>query len=226
MARYGRRAVLGGAVALVGAASALGAEKKSEEPEVAPGEDLMREHGVLRRVMQVYDEAIRRLGGTEALPLDAVAGGAGIVRRVIEDYHEKLEEKFLFPRFEKAKQHADLTATLRAQHQVGRALTDKVVQLCRAPLKDAAARRQLSEVLASFNRMYRAHAAREDTVLFPAFHQLVGEKAYDELGEQFEAEEHKALGGEGFEKAVVEVAALEEKLGLADLARFTPQTPP
>jgi hypothetical protein len=26
--------------------------------------------------------------------------------------------------------------------------------------------------------MYRPHAAREDTVLFPAFHALVGEKTY------------------------------------------------
>src|SRR5678816_8365 len=64
--------------------------------EVTPVEDLMREHGVLRRVMFLYDEASLRLDKQREIPLDALASCAGIVRRVIEDYHEKLEENFLF----------------------------------------------------------------------------------------------------------------------------------
>src|ERR1700758_346024 len=32
-----------------------------EEEEVAPAEDLMREHGVLNRVLLIYEEALRRL---------------------------------------------------------------------------------------------------------------------------------------------------------------------
>lgn len=62
-----------------------------EEEEVTPAEDLMREHGVLRRVMYLYDDAALRLDAQREVPLDALAGGAAIVRRVIEDYHEKLE---------------------------------------------------------------------------------------------------------------------------------------
>jgi hypothetical protein len=34
--------------------------------------------------------------------------------------------------------------------------------------------------------MYRPHAVREDTVVFPAFRSVVGHSAYRELGEQFE----------------------------------------
>jgi hemerythrin-like domain-containing protein len=62
----------------------------------------MREHGALRRVMFVFDETAHRLETGADVPLDALAAGAGIIRRVIEDYHEKLEEQHLFPRFEKA----------------------------------------------------------------------------------------------------------------------------
>src|SRR3954467_388316 len=62
-----------------------------EEDEVTPAEDLMREHGVLRRVMYLYDEAAHRFDAKLEVPLDALAGCAGIIRRVIEDYHEKLE---------------------------------------------------------------------------------------------------------------------------------------
>lgn len=207
-----------------------------EDDEVTPAEDLMREHGVLRRVMYLYDDAADRLtarargdtrGDTrgdnrgESMPLDALAACAGIVRRVIEDYHEKLEEDFLFPRFEKAGKLADLTAVLRRQHVAGRVLTEQITQLTRAALADAD-RARLAAALRSFNHMYRPHAAREDTVLFPELRGLVGERAYAELGEQFEDKEKQMLGDRGFEHAVEEVAKLEQAFGLDDLARLTP----
>jgi hypothetical protein len=37
-----------------------------------------------------------------------------------------------------------------------------------------------------------------------------------------EADEKKALGAEGFGKAVAEVASLEQRLGIYELAQFTP----
>jgi hemerythrin-like domain-containing protein len=223
MADRNRREILIGVGAglLLTASPAAAATKKArpakEEEEVAPAEDLMREHGVLRRVMFLYDEAARRLEGGDKPPLDALASGAGIVRKVIEDYHEKLEENFIFPRMEKAKKLTDLTATLRRQHEAGRTVTVNIVKLC-----DGSDPKQLAGLLRTFNRMYRPHAAREDTVLFPAFHELVGEKAYRELGDQFEDEEKKKLGNQGFEGAVAQVAKLEEQFGLADLDQFTP----
>ena len=69
--------------------------------------------------------------------------------------------------------------------------------------------------------MYRPHAAREDTVLFPAFAELVGRAACRELGEQFEEREHALFGEHGFSDVVREVADLEQTLGIYDLARFT-----
>jgi hypothetical protein len=60
------------------------------------------------------------------------------------------------------------------------------------------------------------------TVLFPSFRKVIGRAAYRELGEQFEEEEHRRFGEEGFEKTVGEVASIEAGLGIADLSRFTP----
>jgi hypothetical protein len=34
----------------------------------------MREHGVLRRVMYIYDEAVQRFDAQREVPLDALAG--------------------------------------------------------------------------------------------------------------------------------------------------------
>lgn len=39
-----------------------------DEQEVSPGEDLMREHGVLKRVLLIYDEAGRRIDAGKDLP--------------------------------------------------------------------------------------------------------------------------------------------------------------
>ncbi len=196
-------------------------DKDKDDDEVTPAEDLMREHGVLRRVMYLYDDAAERLVGHRDVPLDALAACAGIVRRVIEDYHEKLEEDFLFPRFEKAGKLADLTAVLRRQHVAGRTLTEQITQLTRASLADAD-RARLAAALRSFNHMYRPHAAREDTVLFPELRGLLGKHAYEELGDQFEDKEKQMLGDHGFEHAVEQVAKLEQAFGFDDLAKLTP----
>jgi hemerythrin-like domain-containing protein len=71
--------------------------------------------------------------------------------------------------------------------------------------------------------MYRPHEAREDTVLFPAFHGIVSKNEYDSLGEEFEKKEDELFGEEGFFKVLDQVAALEKKLGIYDLSRFTPR---
>jgi hemerythrin-like domain-containing protein len=223
-----RRSFLAGSgVVLVGcAARARGAHgaapaRDDAEEEVTPAEDLMREHGVLRRVMYLYDEAIDRFGAGREVPLDALAGGAGIIRHVIEDYHEQLEEQHVFPEFERANKLVELTTVLRKQHAVGRSLTDRVLALAKAPLADAD-RATLVTTLRAFNHMYRAHASREDTVLFPELRGLVGGKAYAELGEQLEEKETELLGDHGFEHAVADVAKLEEAFGVDDLAKLTP----
>jgi len=197
-----------------------------EGEEVSPAEDLMREHGVLKRVLLVYGEAIRRIDAREELPPDAVADGATIIRTFIEDYHEKLEEDYLFPRFEKAGRLTDLTAVLRAQHQAGRRLTDRVRQLSTLQaLRSPESARTLRDRLQAFTRMYEPHEAREDTVLFPAFRTIVSTQEYGALGEDFEKREHQLFGEDGFERMVDRVAAIEKRLGIYELGQFTPKTP-
>jgi hemerythrin-like domain-containing protein len=176
----------------------------------------MQEHGVLERILLIYDEAARRIENSEQLDLRVITSAAGIVRRFVEDYHEKLEEQFVFPRLQAAHREVDLVAILLRQHQRGREVTDDIVRRAGSP-----ATPELAQVLRSFARMYRPHAAREDTVLFPAFRDVVGRAAYRELGEQFEDEEHELFGEHGFENTVAEVARLETALGIADLAGFT-----
>ncbi len=219
-----RRRVLKSALAvgpalLVGRHAGVQGTPPSEE--VSTVEDLMREHGVLRRVLLIYGEAVRRIDVKGDVPAPVITSAAALVRRFVEDYHEKLEEDYLFPRFRKAGTHVDLVNVLLEQHQRGRAVTAEIQKLAAAG--SAVDRSQLRGRLQAFIRMYAPHAAREDTVLFPAFKQLVTPKEYDALGDEFEKKEDQLFGEHGFEKNVDEVAGLEKQIGIYDLSRFTPQ---
>ena len=199
--------------------------KKDKADDIPPTEDLMREHGVVRRVLIVYDEAARGLMGDDRNAAGAVAGGAALVRRFVEGYHEKLEEEFVLPALEKAGKLVELAKVIRAQHAAGRKLTDAITTAAKAvgPTTGVDQRRALIALIQSFGRMYTAHAAWEDTELFPAYRALFTEAQLDALGEKFEEQEHKLLGASGFEGALQEVGALETALGIHDLATFTPR---
>ena len=201
------------------------AETKAQgEEDVSPAEDLMREHGVLKRVLLVYREVLRRLDAKQDFPPEQLRAAADIIRSFIENYHEKLEEDHLFPRFRKHGKLVQLVDVLQAQHQAGRRVTDITLQLATASaLKNASERDQLHQSLASFIRMYEPHEAREDTVLFPVLHEIVSANEYDALGEDFEKKEHQLFGEEGFEGQVAKVAKIEKALGIYDLSQFTPK---
>jgi hemerythrin-like domain-containing protein len=221
-----RRITFAGAgLALAGAGSSLHAEEEENE-EVAPAEDLMREHGVLNRILLIYEECRRRLSSVRSnlasLSPAVLADAAGIIRRFIEDYHEKLEEDHLFPRFEKAHRDLALVKVLRDQHRAGRRLTEETLHLAGGKLSGAADRDRLDAALRKFVVMYRPHEAREDTVLFPAIRRIVSPHEYDALGEEFEKKERALFGQDGFESIVEKVAGIEKSLGIYELAQFTP----
>jgi hemerythrin-like domain-containing protein len=222
---------VGAGIVLVGAAAraegrpAASSPRKDDAAAIAPPEDLMREHGVLNRILLLYEEGIRRLDARRPLPIETIARAADTIRRFIEQYHEKLEEDHLFPRFEKAGKLVDLVSILRGQHRAGRRLTETVLARANTTsIQSASGRRELTEALRLFIRMYRPHEAREDTVLFPAIRTVVPPKELDGLGEQFEDKEHELFGKAGFEGVVAQVAQLEQTFGIYDLEHFTPSS--
>lgn len=197
--------------------------KEEQNAEVSPPEDLMREHGVLRRILLIYENIQDRLNTGTEFSAHVLSGAADIIRKFIEEYHEKLEEEHLFPRFEKAGKLTELVKVLREQHRVGRSLTEYIrTSSAGAALKDAGKRRELGEKMQLFIRMYRPHAAREDTILFPVVRSIMSPQEFASMGERFEDKETELFGEGGFEKIVGKVADLEKPLGIYQLAQFTP----
>lgn len=207
-----------------------GAKKEGAEgeKEVTAGEDLMREHGVLRRALLVYTETSARLRQSPgSVPPDALNRTAKLFRSFGEDYHEKkLEEAFIFPAVKQKGGGAALYPDiLVAQHRRGREITDYVLSVTQGAKLGANAT-ALADILDGFVRMYRHHAALEDTVVFPAWKEAVSEEQYKETSEKFEEIEHQQFGADGFNDAVKRMGEIEGSLNLSDLSQFTPPAPP
>ena len=195
------------------------------EQEVSANEDLMREHGILNRLLLIYEEIATKIDHHEDFDIKTLERSASIVRSFLEDYHEKLEEEFIFPKFEKAGKQLNLVKTLRDQHATGRELTNYILSHSKEEYaKDDIQKLLLSDYLKLYIRMFRPHEAREDTIIFPEFKKLISNEEYNKLGDVFENKERELFGKDGFEKTIEMVEEIEQKLGIYNLNHFTPKT--
>ncbi|MDT5122030.1 MAG: hypothetical protein QOC96_1512 [Acidobacteriota bacterium] len=197
--------------------------------EVTAAEDLMREHGVLRRALLVYGATAEKLRtNASTVPPDALQKTAKLFRAFGEEYHEKkLEETYIFPAVKQAGgQAAAYPDVLVVQHNRGREITEYIIAVTQGAKLGAANADALAKALESFVLMYQHHAAREDTIIFPAWKQTMTAKQYDEIGDKFEDIEKEQFGEDGYEDAVKQIGDIEGSLGLADIQQFTAPPPP
>lgn len=203
---------------------------ESAPSEVTANEDLMREHGVLRRALIVYRESAAKLKqDPSSVAPDALEKTALLFRVFGEDYHEKkLEEVYILPVLKKFRGPASsYVDQLLAQHIRGREITDYILSVTKADNIPSHTVGPLVSAMESFARMYESHAAIEDTVIFPSWKASLGEAELDELGAKFEEIEMDHFGGDdGFAAAVSRMLEIETSLGLANLETFTAPAPP
>jgi len=205
------------------------AQEEEKAKEVTANEDLMREHGVLRRALLVYHLTAARLRtNPAAVSPEALNATAKLFRTFGEDYHERqLEEPHIFPVVQQlSPAAARLVNTLLAQHRRGREITDYIAGETIGGRIGTGAAEPLAHAMEAMVLMYQEHTAREDTIVFPAWKQALSGKQYDEMNDTFEDIEHRMFGKDGFEDAVKQVSAVEQTLGIADLAQFTAPPPP
>jgi hemerythrin-like domain-containing protein len=174
-------------------------------------------------VLLLYEAGLRKFSSNQDFDPALITQSAEIVRDFINNYHEKSEEEHVFPRFKKAGKMTDLVDTLLRQHEAGRKVTETILRLAPSGRNNADDRKQLVGSMESFITMYRPHAAREDTDLFPKLKDVVSSSEYDAMAEDFEKKEHELFGDDGFEKMVARLAQLEQQMGIHDLNQFTPR---
>jgi hemerythrin-like domain-containing protein len=199
-----------------------------EEKDVGSVEDLMREHGVMRRILLVYQQSAAKLRGGGGVDLPVLNRAARLFRSFGEDYHEKtLEEAFIFPTLKKSRgPAAAYPDILMAQHHRGRKITDYIIDTTGRRKLGIGHASALTQAFDGFAAMYQNHTAREDTLVFPAWKQALAERELDEMGDRFGDIAQKQFGKEGFDETVDQIASIEAALGYGDLSQFTAPLPP
>ena len=229
----GRRAVLLGGGLAAGAAGASAvwaltgpsaAAPVPASPGLPPDDDLMREHGVLKRVLLCYREMTRRIEAGNRVTAPDLHDAALIIHDYIEGFHEGLEEGYVFPRLRRDPAVVGTVTTLLVQHARGRVLTQFILaRATPSDLTSSGTRARLAAAMQAFVRMYEPHEAREDTVIFPAFRQIVPAQELAGLGQHFDDLERQQFGRDEFGAMVARVARIEQNLGIYDLNQFTPR---
>ncbi len=219
-----RRSFICLAGAAAGSAAAVGCSGSDRSKKPTAVEFLDRQHGVLCRAVSILEEIKGGMDARMDLPPELMQGTLDVVEKIVLQCHQKLEEKYIYPAFESANKMGGLVGVLREQHGAGAQLTQILRRLAEeSSARDLEKRRTLSAAIHQFGRMYRAHSHREDTVLFPAIHEVVTPKAYEKLNRSLQSEGGGMLGEGGFGEAVQKLAGIEEALGIGDLAAFTPR---
>ena len=228
-----RRALLfaGGGLA-VGAAGAGAAWAATGAPAPAsdtipPDDDLMREHGVLKRVLLCYRAMTEQAQAGHPLSAAHVHDSALIIHDFIEGFHEGLEEGYVFPRLRQAGQVTGTVSTLLVQHARGRVITQYLLAQAKGGTTLSAGQSEkVAGALRAFVRMYEPHEAREDTVVFPVFRRIVPAQEFADLGQHFADLEQQQFGRDEFTAMVGRITAIEQALGVYDLNQFPPPVTP
>lgn len=233
---FRRRSIIGSAVllsaapALVSAAPALAGPRqappktKASDATITATERLMRNNGVLMRVLVIYDAGIRRLGQDEDIEPSVFIQTGEIMRDFVHAYHEKAEEEQVFPHFKKAGRMVPLVEVLQAQHQAGQKLTERILQTAESARTSKTDRTAMIEAMQASCTLYRPHMARETTDLLPTLRSLVTPAEFDEIGEALVKREVALFGADGLEKVAKRVEALEKRIGIHDLSQFNPKS--
>jgi hemerythrin-like domain-containing protein len=218
----------GGSMAISAASGLVGPAHAKETSSncmpadaVSPSEHLMREHGMLNRILLIYEAGLRKFEANEDFDPSPIANAARIVREYTENYHERLEEEIVFPRFKQAGKMVALVDILIDQHRRGRDLTDIVLETALTGRKNDNDRRRLVDALRAFIVIYRPHTAREDTVLLPMLKSLFAPGEYEGMAEKIEKSDRRYFVGGSFDGMVQRVASFETAMGINDLRQFT-----
>ena len=223
-----RRWLIGTAGAMLLAAPTLAQQTaptktKATEGGITATERLMRDSGLLLRILAIYEAGSRRLGGGEDIEPVIFTQAAETMRDFVHDYHEKQEETQVFPRFKKAGRMVELIDIMQAQHSAGQKLTARILEL--APKSATKNERQaMIEAMQASIVLYRPHVARELTDVWPTLRTLLTPNEFDELSAVLEKDEAEKLGKDGFDKMAKKVEALEKRIGINDISQFNPKS--
>ncbi len=189
--------------------------------KMSPTEELDVEHGQLTRILLAMDNVLRGSASVPKANLGPIDQACKMIRQSVVDHHMKIEEEHVYPRFE-GTDLADCASTLKTQHIEARKLLAHMESLAKSgTLRDRAEMEELKRTFNDFKDMITAHAAFEETVLFPVMEGTWSQKDLDNLREIQEEDEKKLMGDNAAEKMFEMLTSLESSCGVTGLRDYT-----
>jgi hemerythrin-like domain-containing protein len=189
---------------------------------VSAPEALSREHAMLTRLMLAIDNVVDSAQEDKNTDLGPINSAANAIRQVVADHHMTFEEENVYPRMEQIDYLSSMTETLEGQHDDARAVNKMVLDLTRGgKIKGKSELDELTLLTKSFKDMITAHAAWEETVIFPAMYDLLSERDMDDINKKFMEAERRLLGNKGPVELYRTIDDIEEAAGTHDLSMFT-----
>jgi hemerythrin-like domain-containing protein len=189
--------------------------------KMSPTEELAVEHGQLTRILLAMDNMLRGSASVPKANLGPINQACKMIRQSVVDHHMKIEEEHVYPRFEDTDL-ADCASTLKTQHIEARKLLAHMESLAKSgTLRDRSEMEELKRTFNDFKDMITAHAAFEETVLFPSMEGTWSQKDLDNLREIQEEDEKKLMGDDAAKKTFEMITSLESSYGVTGLRDYT-----
>lgn len=184
--------------------------------KISATQELGVEHAMLNRIMLAMDHSMKMAGKGSKSGLEPVVRGCELIKEVVDKHHMKIEEEEVYPRFENTKL-SDLARTLKDQHVEMRKLVSRMENLA----KRGSDLDELKSTFMDFHDMTMAHAAWEESLLFPCMEGTWSDRDLKNLKETQEKHEKKLLGDDATQKVYSMLAELESAAGVSGLRDFT-----
>ena len=150
--------------------------------KMSPTEELAVEHGQLTRILLAMDKTLKAAGSSTKANLAPIKQACQMMKQSVVDHHMKIEEKDIYPQFENTEL-ADFVATLKSQHNEARKLVARMDELSKTGnVRDKSEMEELKKAFNDFKEMITAHAAWEETVLFPVMEGTWSEETWTTCG--------------------------------------------
>ncbi len=189
---------------------------------VSAPEALSREHAMLVRLMLAIDNVVNSALDDMKADLGPINRACRVIDSVVAGHHMAFEEQSIYPRMEQIDYLSGLTETLEGQHDDARAVNSLVLDLTKSgKIKSRGDLDELTLLTKSFKDMITAHAAWEETIIFPAMYDLLSPEDMDSINKKFMESEMRLLDGKGPEELYRQLDSIEEAAGTHDLAMFT-----
>ncbi len=189
---------------------------------VSASEALSREHAMLTRLLLAIDNVVNNALDDIKTDVSPINSAARAIDAVVANHHMVFEEENIYPRMEQIDYLSSMTETLEGQHDDARAVNTMVLDLTRSgKIKNRDQLDELALLTKSFKDMITAHAAWEETVIFPAMYDLLSERDMSDINKKFMQAESKLLGNKGPVEVYRIVDEIEEASGTHDPNLYT-----